>query len=236
MRAVSALIVSGLLGCGAAAKPPTTTAPPESCTTCEESSGDARPSDAKYRVVERTQTAPEKPQEPPFDPFDPTVPEALVASDANADVAGEFDAKIGEAATLFRGDFARSSGEELVIVEPAELRVLSSSGKTIAKADLGAIEPDSLRAVRLVDDRLELVVVRREAADGPRVFSVYRVIGSAAAEVFRVDLTDTAVEFVHRGDERAIRVTGKGDPAVYRWNRWEGVFRIPRRAPTAPIR
>ena len=65
-----------------------------------------------------------------------------------------------------------------------------------------------------------------------------RVVGRAVGRVFDIETAGRTIDFVHRGDEKAIRVSETADGgelvSLFRWNPWEGMFRVPAPAPTAP--
>jgi hypothetical protein len=209
---------------------------PSECTgsDCESSA----PKRTSYRKVERT-TDPEPEPDPAasfenFEPFDPTVASARLEGEAVSSALTDAAADVEQPLAVFRGNFATSSGDEVLVVGQTTVDVRSADGKRIARREVGAIVPDTARAVRLVDDRLE-VVLQRKPKDEPTIETVVlRVIGRAVAEVFVYD-GDREVTFIRRGEQKAIRVSHEeGEPSTYLWNHWEGVFRIPRRAPTAP--
>lgn len=193
---------------------------------------DETPSKTSYRKVTRDpdgESNPDVEVDPAgFLPFDPAVPSARLED-------GENELEGVDSAIVFRGDFASAAGDEFAIVDGSSVEVRAVDGERIARRDVGPIAPDSVRAVRLVDERLELAL-RRDGPDGGVELVVLRVIGRAVAEVFTHPVEDSiAIDFVQRGEQKAIRVTrGDDPPTLHLWNRWEGVFRVPRTPPTAP--
>ena len=193
-----------------------------------------KPQPTTYRTIPRE--AGEVPPPPPtiFEPLDAVAFAALPAELA-AEVAQRH--RIEAAHAVFQGDFAREAGEETAIVAADGVTVFDRDGDRIARLELDVVVEREVIAVRLVDERAELVVHHLR---GEQEFvSVLRVIGAAVAEVF-VAPASNDVTFVHHGDERAIRRLPAPDArcadadCVYRWNNWEGMFRVVRPAPTAP--
>jgi hypothetical protein len=180
---------------------------------------------------------------PDADPAIPTPADAFQVIDVVAaeplDPAGLREAASAVSAKRepiagYRADFVRGRGNELGLLFADGELVIYRDNEPHARLQLGnpsVAEP--LIAVSLVDERAELVV--RHQLDGRDLFTVCRVIGKAIGRVFELELAQNTVEFVHLGEERAIRVRSAEAPAeVYRWNQWEGMFRIPEPAPTAP--
>lgn len=217
---------------------PTPDDPASMLCRCEDGCVEACPVDrderTSYRKVVRDPNSDsEFDTEPPeaFDPIDPTIaaltPEELAAFAADAGIEpAELDAG-------FRADFVRGSGAEVAIVSNDAVISIYRGSDRVARLELGGNLTGPVRAVQLIDDRAEVVVSYQ--VEGVDYFVVCRVIGESIARVLELPLEGQTVEFVHLGDERAIRVRELGGAAhVYRWNKWEGMFRIPTKAPTAP--
>lgn len=228
----AALCATLILGCGtgSSARRDTTTCPDGDCSSEENAT-------TSYRKVQRDPDA--EPPEPEvdastFESFDPGVEAARLSGDQAAEALASIDGT-PEPVASFRGDFASTEGDELFLVFADSVVVYGVDGERIARRKMTTIRPETVRAVRLVDDRLEVVVTRAPAPDAKRAedeLVVLRVIGRAVAEVF-VAAGPDRVEFVRRHEQKAIRVD-EGEPKVHLWNEWEGVFRVPQRAPTAP--
>lgn len=150
----------------------------------------------------------------------------------------------------------RNQAEAVVLVPGKTIEIYSESARvaqgkldlTPAPAEFGPF----LRGAELVrDGRLEIVVIgiRRDAVGSQEVvFSVWKVIGLAVARVFERPIATfdgnswrrvADVRVLAGAKNRFIEVVPStaGQPKeVYRWNRWEGLYRIPTPAPTAPHR
>jgi hypothetical protein len=124
--------------------------------------------------------------------------------------------------------------------------------------DLGlAEERTKPQAVRLIEDGTLQVMLhwREESEDGASAYKVgvFKVIGPYVGRVFERTLAvrdseDAEVsrrgtyEFLRGDSSRFIRWIPADDSGelltdqavTLKWNRWEGVFRVPRPAPTAP--
>lgn len=140
-----------------------------------------------------------------------------------------------EAARVFVGDFAAVDGDEHLIVSTDRLEIREPDGDRLTGKNV-AIAADTLQLVHLVDDRIDIVATI--AGEQSSRFVVLRVIGESVAEVFVHDGPSAAeIDFVRRGEQWAIRVrdTDQGVEQIFEWNPWEGMFRVPRRAPTAPL-
>ena len=110
-------------------------------------------------------------------------------------------------------------------------------------------------AVELVQDGThQLKLIHAEIDEDDRHvyhLNLYKVIGSEIAKIFSqpVGIEDpegevrpiAELQFLHGVEDRRIKWTPlteegepEGDPKQYRWNRWEGVYRVPQPLPTAP--
>lgn len=188
-----------------------------------------------YRKVVREPSPNQPANTEPVDAFEPLDVQAAdpLDPDALASALGELSKPPDDVLVGFRADFTRSRGDELALLTASGELSIYHGTERVASLTLGSPLPDDpALAVRLVDDRTE-IVVRHHEEDRDRL-TICRVIGEAIARVFETDLADREIAFVHLGDERAIRVTDAEGAAVYRWNKWEGMFRIPTVVPTAP--
>lgn len=176
-----------------------------------------------------------------FEPADPHVDGVELDGSAAASALEQLGLSPDDVDAIFQGDFA-SGGDDAdyaIIHSDGTLQFRTSDGAGRGRTSLGELV--SVRTVNLIDDRVELAVEHR---DGDAIhFSVFRLIGNAAARVFTIELerdgtAQNEVDFVALGEERAIRVTSidAPTPQVFRWNHWEGMFRVPAPAPTAPPR
>ncbi len=187
----------------------------------------------EYRVVDRTtEDGPDVDPAEGFEPFEPAF-DAVVAREQWEETLPEGDPD--DYIAVFRGDFARARGEEVSgVTKDGVYTVWSSSGSEIAQRDVGITSAAVVRAVSMVDARVELEVRRERGPQGPANLSVYRVIGEAVAEVFSAVTEGQDVSYVRRGEIRGFVVDRGGDRTLYVWNRWEGMFREPTPPPTAP--
>lgn len=187
-----------------------------------------------YRKIPR-EAAPSEPAE--------AAPEAYSSYDErieplNVDMVEKLATDLGldaeSIASAFRADFLRGRGDELAVVSTDGTLAIYRDGALVTKTSLGRLSGATpVSAIQLVDDRAEVVV--QHEVDGVEHLTVCRVIGDAVARVFEIGLDGRDLMFVHLGDERAIRVREQnGSYAVFRWNPWEGMFRVPQRPPTAP--
>ncbi len=188
-----------------------------------------------YRKVGRGPSAAARPTETAdaFAVIDVSAGDALGDDEIEA-LASDLNLSVSDLLAVFRGDFVRGRGtEHAVLTTSGELRIYKDA-EMFASLTVGA--PASqipMEVVKLIDDRLEVVLRHRE--QDRDVLTVCRVIGRAVGRVFETETDGHTVEFVHLGAERAIRVSGPDVPStVYRWNHWEGMFRVPAPAPTAP--
>jgi hypothetical protein len=230
------LVLIVLVGCGGSNASRRADGQPCADADCAEPS----PTRTSYRKVTRDPDR-ESDAEPTvdaaeFESFDPAVASARLSAEEAAEALEKVGIDSDGERELFRGDFASAEGEEYALVGETTIEVRGGEGDRIARRELGTVIDGDVRAVQLIDDRLELVLRRKKEDDANTDLVVLRVIGSAVAEVFVHDVDQkTVVEFVRRAEERAIRVTRDGaEPELYLWNHWEGVFRIPRTPPTAP--
>lgn len=170
-------------------------------------------------------------------------------------VRGELDAS----RVLIEGSFGPKGQPEVAILEPGRTIEIYSDAARVARANF-AVTPAPEQfgafvvATELVRDaRTELVVTGVQTdVDGRRfvTVSVWKVIGNAVAEVFERPIAAEVngawqpvarVRFLTGQKHRFIEYTplegeGKDTPQIFRWNRWEGMFRVPAAAPTAPRR
>lgn len=191
-----------------------------------------------YRKVVRDPTSAEPRKSDPADAFTVLDVQAGEALDEAAleTVAQELNLEASSLVGGFRGDFVRGRGVEYaVLTKGGELEVFKD-GQRFAELQLGEpLGADALQAVKLVDERLDVVVRHRE--NDREVLTVCRVIGRAIGRIFDTPTEGHVVEFVQLAGERAIRVqASSSSAAVFRWNPWEGMFRIPAAVPTAPPR
>ena len=161
----------------------------------------------------------------------------------------------------FKGDFSGKRGPDYVGAD--DDMVMFSNGKWRSQLPIDTLmRVDELKdplykpfAAQLVkDDALELVLFTVDSSDpAQRVYlmQVYKAIGERIGIVFEYafarktanGITPLAkIDFVEGAHHRRIRVTpvspdGLLDLAnikVFAWNKWEGMFRVPRKPPTAP--
>lgn len=195
----------------------------------------AEPAVTAYRTVTRDAAADKAPPKPqiPWEVVDASAG-TLLEGEALTEALATLRLEPDEVAAAAVGDFALRRGDEVaVLAQTGELTVYGDGAK-IAAVELGTpASTAALEVVRLVDRRAEIVV--RHVEEGVERLTVCRVIGAAIGRVYESDLEAGGVEYVQHGEERAIRFVGAaGDTAVYQWNQWEGMFRIPSPAPTAP--
>lgn len=171
------------------------------------------------------------------------------------------DSELSSEDRVFVGTMARKSPAALAIFKANQkIEVIVESGRDAERDWAASVAPRSFVesitepavAGRMVDDgRLELVIQEvLDTESGPEVhLAVYKVIGVAVARVFghpiaRKDKagewqTTHEIRILNGEKARWIEVRPAGsedDPDRYRWNHWEGMFRIPRPVPTAPGR
>lgn len=167
--------------------------------------------------------------------------------------------EIAEGHSAFVGPMSRKGERALAVLKPGdEIRVYVDGGKDAEREWKAKVAPQSYvnalerpaNAAKMVDDgRLELVIQEvHENDDGTATveIAVYKVIGIAVARVFAHPVADRAedgswakthdLRILNGERARWIEVTpvDGGDASIYRWNHWEGMFRVPRPVPTAP--
>ena len=213
------------------------TADPAACTCeagCTRACPVAEDVQTEYRAVPRENT--ETPFETePADAFDAQEPEWItpLAGAARARAATSAGVDESQVRAAWSGDFVRGRGVDVVVASNDGVIRVIRAGSKMAEFTVGElVETDAVRAAKFVDDRIDLVVAHR--VDGEERLIVLRCIGNALAKVF--DAPASSVEHVVLGEERAFRVTQNDQVRVHRWNKWEGMFRVPARAPTAPRR
>lgn len=155
------------------------------------------------------------------------------------------------------GNFARGPENELLVISPKSVDVFSDSARVAgAKLEIDVAHSylaqvgikDPVVATEVVrDGTFEWIVygVRQEDAGEVLEVRVMKVIGEAVATVFAAPLArNTDKGWVKVGDfaigkglrHRFILYTSEGatEPVIYRWNVWEGMYRVPYTPPTSP--
>lgn len=173
-------------------------------------------------------------------------------------------AELDDTELVFTGKFSSSpSADALVVSASGQLTMAFGGGGKTTLEDFTGLSEESyvsqltepVVAARLVDDgRLELIaqeLVEPESEDDtPYVrLSIYKVFGREMARVFEIPIAERLqdgewkklreIRFLNGVRARWIEVIDLGEnptPEIYRWNRWEGMFRVPAPVPTAPGR
>jgi len=160
---------------------------------------------------------------------------------------------------ILEGNFERSEGNELVVITPgSSVDIYSGKGRVARSTfDLDPSHPQvkamgiqqPVAASELVrDGYMEVVVygVRKNEDTEVLEVRVLKVIGEFAATVFSAPLAvqesgtwrSVGSFNITRGlRHRFLIYTRSQDPEnqeVYRWNHWEGMYRVPYTPPTAP--
>ncbi|MEZ4459681.1 MAG: hypothetical protein R3E66_08095 [bacterium] len=160
---------------------------------------------------------------------------------------------------LVEGLFSSKGQAEVAVIDVGKSIEIYSESARVAKGAF-AFEPapkefgEFAQAAEIVrDGRTELVTVGVQSVDGVRTvwLCVWKVIGNEIADVFQRQIAverdgtwvrTAEVRFLTGQRNRFIEYTPiglageRGTAEVYRWNVWEGMFRVPRPAPTAPSR
>ena len=161
--------------------------------------------------------------------------------------------------SLVEGLFSSKGQAEIAVIDLGKSIEIYSESARVAKGAFG-FEPapkefgEFARAGEIVrDGRSELVTVGVQSVDGARTIwlCVWKVIGNEIADIFQKQIgverdgtwiRTADVRFLTGQRNRFIEYTPigpdgtRGAPEIYRWNVWEGMFRVPRPAPTAPSR
>lgn len=167
-------------------------------------------------------------------------------------------------AHVMAGDFLRDQESLAVVIPGNSIKIYSngrlaaqrSLANTAPSADFSDLNAEIALPVRLVQNNsLQLLVHLAEPQpDGAILYKarIYKVIGSDLGIIFdqtlaRRQASDQPLqrlgnyEFLQGMNHRFIRLTtfdADGnpleEPQVLRWNRWEGVYRLPVPPPTAP--
>lgn len=161
---------------------------------------------------------------------------------------------------VLEGDFDHEEGNELFVFSPGKAFDVYSTKRRIAqtKSDLDpthaqikalGIEVPVVASELVRDGLLEVVIygVRTEGEVEVLEVQVMKVIDEFVAIVFRERLAEKSgetwevlksVEFTRGQRHRFVLVRDAGDdsgaPEVYRWNQWEGMYRVPYIPGTAP--
>ncbi len=167
-------------------------------------------------------------------------------------------------AHVMAGNFLRNQESLAVVIPGNSIKIYSngrlaaqrSLADTAASADFSEFNAEIALPVRLVQNNaLQLLVHLAEPQpDGAILYKarIYKVIGNDLGIIFdqtlaRRNASDQPLqrlgnyEFLQGMNHRFIRLTtfdADGNPAaepqILRWNRWEGVYRLPVPPPTAP--
>jgi hypothetical protein len=161
---------------------------------------------------------------------------------------------------LYQGDFSRRPGDEVLVLDPGrELTLFTPRGKlaTLSIRTAQGIRPDAIDipTFQIIDPvrdgllEIQILAAAKLETDRQRIdLVVIKCIGSSFAQIFRQPIAvasqDTldvvaTVDFVEGDSHAKIRYSPRhrsGDDRkessrLYHWNRWEGMFRLPRPAP-----
>ena len=169
-------------------------------------------------------------------------------------LTGEFTRKPGaEAFVLIPNDVIAVYGESGRV---ARERLPLSVHDAFPPATLAVADPSQpVQAVDLVrDGTRQVAVATLELGDDGRAIvwlTILKTIGGRVGRIFRAPLATVGdggyepvgrVDFLRGRQHRVLRYTpldggeasGWSEPQIFRWNRWEGVYRIPGPPPTAP--
>lgn len=177
----------------------------------EESSDAAAKAEAEAPSQATLRTLKRRPAGNPLELVDPTVSDARVELTEELRSAFRASVKMDENAVIFTGNFARNSGDELVVLKPGKEVVVYGRDARIARLDLGGtpapeafaelglqIDPSGVQAVELIEDQtLQLLThARVPTEDGKFAYkvSVLKVIGPFIAEVFTQTLATSETE------------------------------------------
>ncbi len=147
-------------------------------------------------------------------------------------------------------------GNSIKIYAGGRLAAQRPLPKQDSTANLSELTADIALPVRLVqNDSLQILIYSAEPQTGGAILykaRVYKVFGNEIGVIFdqtiaKREAKDQPIqrigqlEFLHGMNHRFIRLTAvdkKGTPAteprIFRWNRWEGAYRVPTPPPTAP--
>ncbi len=171
-----------------------------------------------------------------------------------------FRGEADDGRVVIEGEFSSRGQAELAVIEAGKtFEVYSESARVAQSPFVFSAPPKDLGpfvvASQLIRDGHSEVVTRvvskNEAGEQMLELLIWKVIGGEVAIVFRKPLARlTDGKWIKLGDVRFLTgqknrfieyvptdVGGQpGLPEIYRWNRWEGLFRIPKPIPTAPLR
>lgn len=171
-----------------------------------------------------------------------------------------FRGEADDGRVVLEGEFSSRNQAELAVVDVGKtFEVYSDSARVAQSPFLFSAPPKEMGpfvvSSQLVrDGRAEIitrVVSTNESGQQVLELAIWKVIGGEVAIVFRkplARLTDGKwvtlgkVRFLTGQRNRFIEYVPSdangqpGPPEIYRWNRWEGLFRIPKPVPTAPLR
>ncbi len=217
------------------------------------------------RAEEQARIEREKMALDPVDPYLPQAHVLLETDEDRSAFEANFGiTPPDENATVFHGAFRADEDATVAIHRPGQALRIYQEGQLLASRDLSEYDsqPDleeigeeQARVVDVVEGTVEVKLIHARPDDeGTTYFvGIYKLIGDEIGSIFhhpiaRRDengaLTRFAdIQFLHGTDHRTIQwipldEEGQpdGDPLIYEWNRWEGVYRIPEPPPTAPNR
>ncbi len=165
-------------------------------------------------------------------------------------------------ALAFQGGFNATGDHTIAMYLPGQSLRFYRDGSLIAQhrfedhapvdADLG-VEPTAVNLTGGDAQQLQLVHAVPNDDGITYYLGIYKVIGQFVGTTFYKPIARQAADgqvqriadfrFLEGEDHRVIEWTDLdgdgqpiGEPTLYEWNRWEGVFRVPGPPPTAPVR
>ena len=171
-----------------------------------------------------------------------------------------FRGEADDGRVVLEGEFSSRNQAELAVIDVGKtFEVYSDSARVAQSPFLFSAPPKEMGpfvvSSQLVrDGRAEIitrVVSTNESGQQVLELAIWKVIGGEVAIVFRKPLARLSdgkwvpvgnVHFLTGQRNRFIEYVPNdangqpGTPEIYRWNRWEGLFRIPKPVPTAPLR
>ncbi len=159
-----------------------------------------------------------------------------------------------------RGRFTKRGTDELAIISPeSEISIYNSRGRVAYRdkdrplASAEGLPYGPVLGMRLVrDGRLELLLITQEQTNETTniYFSIYKVFGREIGRVFDAKIGEAhdgkfvpfaRVQTMEGDRDHFLELTPvkEGTPVetdrqIFHWNHWEGMYRVPRQAPTAP--
>ncbi len=188
----------------------------------------------------------------------------LETEDDLRDFEERYDTEVSDTDRAFHINIGGNAPSAVAIHRPGQALEIYADGRRIDSLELDEYDDQPVveeltdypaGPVELISDGTEQLKLfhARTDDDGSTTYEVsfYKVIGSRIGTIFRKPIAvrnadqslvrHADIRFLHGIDHRVIQwiefddeQQPGGEPELYEWNHWEGVYRIPEPPPTAP--